>query len=301
MPTIDLGRVKGDTGVSMRSKGSWTPSTAYVNNSQYIDVVTNGGNSYACKTSHTSGSTFSSDNWNLVAQKGAKGDKGDKGNTPTIQAGTVTSLASTAAPTVTATTSGETTTLNFGIPKGDTSKIETPTFSDTVSTYTTLAAANTAAETASNAIKSKVSIFTTLSNMKKSFSAIVQGLKILATNVGAIRGITSDINSESTAIAASSKMVHDLNSNLNNLPSLSVNLIHYTGSTTFSALCNNITAPCICITSTEHITDKPNNKYGVIVICKFSTNRIGGIILCTDGSVLHNSYNTNTMNWNGWS
>lgn len=214
MPTIDLGRVKGDTGVSMRSKGSWTPSTAYVNNSQYIDVVTNGGNSYACKTSHTSGSTFSSDNWNLVAQKGAKGDKGDKGNTPTIQAGTVTSLASTAAPTVTATTSGETTTLNFGIPKGDTSKIETPTFSDTVSTYTTLAAANTAAETASNAIKSKVSIFTTLSNMKKSFSAIVQGLKILATNVGAIRGITSDINSESTAIAASSKMVHDLNSNL---------------------------------------------------------------------------------------
>ena len=214
MPTIDLGRVKGDTGVSMRSKGSWTPSTAYVNNSQYIDVVTNGGNSYACKTSHTSGSTFSSDNWNLVAQKGAKGDKGDKGNTPTIQAGTVTSLASTAAPTVTATTSGETTTLNFGIPKGDTSKIETPTFSDTVSTYTTLAAANTAAETASNAIKSKVSIFTTLSNMKKSFSAIVQGLKILATNVGAIRGITSDISSESTAIAASSKMVHDLNSNL---------------------------------------------------------------------------------------
>lgn len=214
MPTIDLGRVKGDTGVSMRSKGSWTPSTAYVNNSQYIDVVTNGGNSYACKTSHTSGSTFSSDNWNLVAQKGAKGDKGDKGNTPTIQAGTVTSLASTAAPTVTATTSGETTTFNFGIPKGDTSKIETPTFTDTVSTYTTLAAANTAAETASNAIKSKVSIFTTLSNTKKSFSAIVQGLKILATNVGAIRGITSDINSESTAIAASSKMVHDLNSNL---------------------------------------------------------------------------------------
>ena len=214
MPTIDLGRVKGDTGVSMRSKGTWTPSTAYVNNSQYIDVVTNGGNSYSCKTSHTSGTTFSSENWNLVAQKGAKGDKGDTGNTPTIKAGTATSLESNASPTVSATTSGDITTFNFGIPKGDTSKFETPTFTDTVSTYTTLSAANTAAETASNAIKSKVSIFTTLSNMKKSFSAIVQGLKILATNVGAINGITSDINSESTSIAASSKMVHDLNSNL---------------------------------------------------------------------------------------
>jgi hypothetical protein len=32
MHTIDLGRVKGDTGVSMRSKSSWTPSTDYVNN-----------------------------------------------------------------------------------------------------------------------------------------------------------------------------------------------------------------------------------------------------------------------------
>ena len=151
----------------------------------------------------------------MIAKKGDKGNKGDTGTTPTIQAGTATSLDATASPTVTSTTIGTTTTFNFGIPKGDISKIETPTFTDTVDTYTTLSAANTAAETASNAIKSKVNILTILSNAKKSFSAIVQGLKILATNVGAINGITSDINSESTTIAASSKMVHDLNASLN--------------------------------------------------------------------------------------
>ncbi|NBI93100.1 hypothetical protein D3Z45_21635, partial [Lachnospiraceae bacterium] len=93
-------------------------------------------------------------------------------------------------------------------------KIKSPAFDDTVSTYTALNTSNAAAETASNAIKSKVSIFTTLSNIKKSFSAIVQGLKILATNVGMIQGITSDLNSESDYIAASSKALATLNGNL---------------------------------------------------------------------------------------
>lgn len=214
MPTIDLGNVKGDkgdTGVSMRTKGAWTASTSYVNNTQYIDVVTYGGSSYACKTSHTSGTSFVSDKWNLIAQKG---EKGDIGITPTIKAGTATVLEATSAPTVSATTSGNTTTFNFGIPKGDTSEIKTPTFDDSIDTYSTLDDANDAAETASNAIKSKVSIFTTLSNMKKSFSAIIQGLKILGTNVGAIRGITSDVAGESENIAASIKVVNQINSNL---------------------------------------------------------------------------------------
>jgi len=214
MPTIDFGKVKGDNGASMRTRGAWTPSTEYKNDEQYIDIVTNGGSSYSCKTTHTSGTTFSSENWNLIAQKGDKGDKGDKGNngiTPTITAGTATSLASTASPTVTATTNGNTTTFNFGIPKGDISEVKTPTFDDSVGTYTTLSAANNAAETASNAIKSKVSIFTTLSNAKKSFSAIVQGLKILATNVGAINGITDSLTSTSSNVAASAAAVKALN------------------------------------------------------------------------------------------
>lgn len=214
MPQIDLGKVTGDKGTSVRNRGNWVANTAYVNDAFFIDYVSNAGNMYACKTSHTSGSSFSDTNWELVVKKGEKGDPGNKGDTPIIQAGTATSLDATAAPTVSATTSGNTTTFNFGIPKGDTSDIRTPTFTDTVSTYSTLSAANDAAETASDAIKSKVSIFTILSNMKKSFSAIVQGLKILGTNVGAITGITSDLAGESETVAASIKAVNQLNSKL---------------------------------------------------------------------------------------
>ena len=70
---------KGATGVSMRLKGAWTASTAYVNNSSYIDFVTNGGNLYACKASHTSGTAWDATNWTLVASKGDKGDKGATG------------------------------------------------------------------------------------------------------------------------------------------------------------------------------------------------------------------------------
>lgn len=69
----------GATGTSLRMKGEWAASTAYVNNAQYVDIVTYGGNMYACKTSHTAASTFNSANWYLMAQKGAKGDTGAQG------------------------------------------------------------------------------------------------------------------------------------------------------------------------------------------------------------------------------
>ena len=92
--------------------------------------------------------------------------------------------------------------------------IEEPAFDDTTSTYTTLDESNTAAETTSNAIQSHTSIFSTLSNMKKSLSAIVQGLKILGGRVGGIHGISSALNSDKENIAASSKAVSVLNSNL---------------------------------------------------------------------------------------
>ena len=108
----------------------------------------------------------------LEALKGAKGDKGDTGITPTILGGTVTPLGASENPTVTATTVGTTTTFDFGIPVGS-SDLETPVFDDSTETYATLTEANTAAETTSTAIKSNTSLLTILSNMKKSFSAIV--------------------------------------------------------------------------------------------------------------------------------
>lgn len=275
MPTLDLGQVKGDTGTSLRNRETWTANTAYVNNSQYIDIVTNDGNLYMCKTSHTSETTFSDTNWTMVVQKG---DKGDVGVTPTIQAGTATILDANDSPTVSATTSGDgTTTFNFGIPKGDTSEIETPTFNDTVETYTTLTEANTAAETASNAIKSKVSIFTTLSNMKKSFSAIVQGLKILGTNVGAINGITSDINSESTTIAASSKMVHDLNTSLGIKQYNKVSQLGISSWDLFDIIDhmpNNSVFTCDASKITTVLVSQPENNLGIIRITRISPTRV---------------------------
>ena len=96
---------------------------------------------------------------------------------------------------------------------------ETPSFNDATSIYPTLSAATAAAETSSDAIKSGVNILTTLSNIKKSFSAIIQGLKILGTNVGMIQGIPSDPHEQSPYIAASSKAVHTLNSNLSGFSS----------------------------------------------------------------------------------
>lgn len=95
--------------------------------------------------------------------------------------------------------------------------IQTPVFDDSISTFSTLSAANTAAETASNDIQSNKNLFATLSNIKKSFSAMIQSLKFLASNVGAIHGITSDISENSENIAASIKAVHQLNCNLGNI------------------------------------------------------------------------------------
>lgn len=69
----------GASGTSLRMKGAWAASTAYVNNTQYVDIVTYGGNTYACKTSHTAAAAFDSANWNMIAQKGAKGDTGATG------------------------------------------------------------------------------------------------------------------------------------------------------------------------------------------------------------------------------
>lgn len=52
-----------------KSKGTWTASTVYNTG----DIVYLNGNSYICTANHTSGTSFSTTNWNLVASKGADG------------------------------------------------------------------------------------------------------------------------------------------------------------------------------------------------------------------------------------
>lgn len=69
----------GAKGVSMRLLGTWSNSTAYVNNSAYIDIVTYSGNTYACKTSNTGQTPTNTTYWTLIAQKGATGAQGTQG------------------------------------------------------------------------------------------------------------------------------------------------------------------------------------------------------------------------------
>lgn len=69
----------GAKGVSMRLLGEWSNSTAYVNNSAYIDIVTYSGNTYACKTSNTGQTPTNTTYWTLIAQKGATGTQGTQG------------------------------------------------------------------------------------------------------------------------------------------------------------------------------------------------------------------------------
>lgn len=58
-----------------KSKGTWAASTIYNTG----DIVYINGNSYICTANHTSGTSFSTTNWNLVASKGADGKDGADG------------------------------------------------------------------------------------------------------------------------------------------------------------------------------------------------------------------------------
>ncbi|WP_417008617.1 hypothetical protein [Bacteroides congonensis] len=62
---------KGDTGETglpgalIRPRGEWKANTNYVNNTQYRDTVIYNGNTYSCRTEHTSGSSFDVTKWTL--------------------------------------------------------------------------------------------------------------------------------------------------------------------------------------------------------------------------------------------
>ena len=67
---------KGDKGTSLRTRGAWAPSTAYVANQQYIDIVSKDGTAYACKASHTSTSTWDASKWMVLVERGPAGAPG---------------------------------------------------------------------------------------------------------------------------------------------------------------------------------------------------------------------------------
>ncbi|WP_061297543.1 collagen-like protein [Clostridium botulinum] len=70
---------QGAKGVSMRLKGAWSSSTAYVNDGSYVDLVTSGGNTYACKASNTNAVVTDTSKWELISSKGTTGERGATG------------------------------------------------------------------------------------------------------------------------------------------------------------------------------------------------------------------------------
>lgn len=65
---------RGDTGASLRYKGTYSAQTAYVNNTDYIDVVSSNGTSYICLQSSTGQLVSDGAYWAVLALKGADGE-----------------------------------------------------------------------------------------------------------------------------------------------------------------------------------------------------------------------------------
>lgn len=81
----------------------------------------------------------------------------------------------------------------------------------------------------------------------------------------------------------------------------SVTLRHYTGNiTTITALIKGLTGCCLCLTTTEYISDKPANKYGTIMVVKLTDSRAYATCICTDGTYMVNSWNASTSVLTGW-
>lgn len=69
MAQIDLGRVVGDTGTSLRYRGDWTAATEYRNDAVYIDLVAHDDCLWICKATNTGQEPArESDYWDLAAQ-----------------------------------------------------------------------------------------------------------------------------------------------------------------------------------------------------------------------------------------
>lgn len=55
----------GLPGALIRPRGVWKANINYVNNTQYRDTIIYNGNTYSCRTTHTSGSSFDVTKWTL--------------------------------------------------------------------------------------------------------------------------------------------------------------------------------------------------------------------------------------------
>lgn len=68
MPVVDLGKVVGNPGASMRFRGEWNSESEYFNNASYIDAVTHGGSLWICKVTNTNQAPATGTYWGIAAQ-----------------------------------------------------------------------------------------------------------------------------------------------------------------------------------------------------------------------------------------
>lgn len=131
------------------------------------------------------------------------------------------------------------------------------------------------------------------------------------SKLGAINGITDSFTSTSSNVALSAKSGKNLQDQITALSSdfttkLGGHTIDYSvikrvaGTTTTMTQLFVSLSPCICMLTTENVTDKPSGKYGTILIFKYSDTRAGAICICTDGTVYHNAWNASTESVTGW-
>ena len=119
---------------------------------------------------------------------------------------------------------------------------------------------------------------------------------VTATELGYLAGVKSKVQDQ----------LNELNTGIENMSdSLGGHKVGfttqcYTASTTMTTLLKNLTAPIMCLLSTENVSDKPTGKYGTIVIFKYSASRAGAICLCTDGTMFVNNWNASTSAVTGW-
>ena len=135
---------------------------------------------------------------------------------------------------------------------------------------------------------------------------IRNGIEFSST-VDTANNISYDNSLSDLEATTAQKAIDEVAESLNNISSeLSVNhqmmiRTHMSGTVyEIATLFKNLTAPIVCYTTTEFISDKPEGKYGVITITKLSDNRASADCKCTDGSYYINSWNSSTSAPTGW-
>lgn len=86
MAEINLGKVVGERGTSVRYRGKWAADSSYVNSESYIDMVTHGGNMWMCLADNVNVEPGTDETKWELSVKGASGNSFEVVNNLTTEA-----------------------------------------------------------------------------------------------------------------------------------------------------------------------------------------------------------------------